>query len=388
MDHAIADTDGLPFSRDLPPAQRATAASALAAQQERSLSAQARRRRAADDAATTAREELRDVVGLGLWTELRELMARERTAVRDLLQPPAGLRRSPAQLNADRRAAVDAFLRKHDVDAARLAAVAASAQARLRAILAPTDLASTQGHFLPAELDTWLELTPWHNADLAWGNAVFDPGDPNDPHRWFVFTPPYFFLPSIGFDPISSENFRVGREWLFDAAAGQVGVIATMDCDDADDIDYASVDTHVDVVMSFTPPVSGVVEVLIDAQNTFCSHDIRTEDEFGWSDSSTGQTNYLSSNVLHPNVVEPSYAEMSTFSVSGNDDDSFHQENLAIGRHYFGHLFSTGSVPAGESVIVTAGTRSFDISGTNDVEIHSRSNFHWFIRSVEVRIAP
>jgi hypothetical protein len=175
---------------------------------------------------------------------------------------------------------------------------------------------------------------------------------------------------------------------VFDAAAGQVGVTATMDCDDADDIDFASVDTHVDVVMSFTPPVAGVVEVLIDVQNTLCSHDISTEDEFGWSDSSTGQTNYLSCNVLHPNVVEPSYAEMSTFAVSGNDDDSHHQENLDIGQHYFGHLFSTGSVPAGEALIVTAGTRSFDISGTNDVEIHSRSDFRWFIRSVEVRIAP
>jgi hypothetical protein len=34
------------------------------------------------------------------------------------------------------------------------------------------------------------------------------------------------------------------------------------------------------------------------------------------------------------------------------------------------------------------GTRSFDLSGTNDVEIHSRSNFQWFISSVEVRISP
>jgi len=37
---------------------------------------------------------------------------------------------------------------------------------------------------------------------------------------------------------------------------------------------------------------------------------------------------------------------------------------------------------------VCAGTRSFDLSGTNDVSIHSASDFRWFISSVEIRIAP
>ncbi|MFZ7128489.1 MAG: hypothetical protein ACOWWM_20230 [Desulfobacterales bacterium] len=36
----------------------------------------------------------------------------------------------------------------------------------------------------------------------------------------------------------------------------------------------------------------------------------------------------------------------------------------------------------------TVGTRTFDISRANDVEVHSRSSFQWFIHSVEVRIAP
>jgi hypothetical protein len=68
---------------------------------------------------------------------------------------------------------------------------------------------------------------------------------------------------------------------------------------------------------------------------------------------------------------------------------SRHQENLTTGQHYFGHLFSTGPVPAGESVTaVVAGTRSFDITSANDVEVHSASNFQWFINSVEIRIAP
>jgi len=178
------------------------------------------------------------------------------------------------------------------------------------------------------------------------------------------------------------------KQHVYDSDAGLVGVAATMDCGDADDFDYASVDVHCQLVMTFTPPVTGVVEVLIDAQSTVGTHDLRTADEFGFSDSSTGQTNFLSFTVYHPNVVQPSYAEMSHFELRTDDDTSRHQENLSTGQHYYGHLFSTGPVPAGESVTVVAGTRSFDITSANDVEVHSASNFQWFINSVEVRIAP
>src|SRR4029077_7107063 len=70
------------------------------------------------------------------------------------------------------------------------------------------------------------------------------------------------------------------------------------------------------------------------------------------------------------------------------DDSTQHVENLTQGQHYFAHLFSSGPVPGGQSVVVTVGTRSFDISRANDVEGHSRSEFQWFINSVEVRISP
>jgi hypothetical protein len=167
-----------------------------------------------------------------------------------------------------------------------------------------------------------------------------------------------------------------------------VGIIGTMDNGDAGDFDYASLDAFSEVAFGFEAPVAGIVEVLIDAQSTICTHDLRTEEEWGWSNSSTGQTNYLKFDILHPNVPEPSYAAMSTFSFKTDGDDTVHRENLVRGQHYFAHLFSSGPVPAGEHVVITVGTRSFDISGTNDVEIHSRSHFEWFINSVEVRISP
>ncbi|MSR57500.1 MAG: hypothetical protein EXS05_07490 [Planctomycetaceae bacterium] len=80
---------------------------------------------------------------------------------------------------------------------------------------------------------------------------------------------------------------------------------------------------------------------------------------------------------------------MSGFHADFDGDDSTqHQENLTRGQHYFAQMFSAGPVPGGQSVVVTVGTRTFDITHANDVEVHSKSNFQWFINSVEVRIAP
>jgi hypothetical protein len=39
-------------------------------------------------------------------------------------------------------------------------------------------------------------------------------------------------------------------------------------------------------------------------------------------------------------------------------------------------------------VEVRVGTHGQDGSITNDIEIHSKSAFHWFVKSVRVRIAP
>src|SRR5262249_1429452 len=100
-------------------------------------------------------------------------------------------------------------------------------------------------------------------------------------------------------------------------------------------------------------------------------------DEFGFSSAVAMQANYLMMNVLHPNVPEPSLALMSTpFPINGKpgfmspkgDDFSFDQELLTRGQHYFAQLFSSGPVPAGQSVVVTVGTRSVDFGSVNDMQ--------------------
>jgi hypothetical protein len=160
-----------------------------------------------------------------------------------------------------------------------------------------------------------------------------------------------------------------------------------MDANDAD-WDHASGDGFSAVAFGFVPPVAGRVEVLIDALCVEPTHRLSTHNHWGSSTSSTGQTNFLMLDVLHPNVPEPSYAEMSTFSKNTAGDHNFHQENLIRGEHYFANLISAGAVPAGQTVTICAGTRSFDSSFARNMRVNSASDFRWFINSVQVRIAP
>jgi hypothetical protein len=212
--------------------------------------------------------------------------------------------------------------------------------------------------------------------------------DPNDPHRWFLFQPPFFgFL--FDEDVITSDNFTTDRLMFLHPPSGLVGNECRMDCSDAGSFDLAHIIGEAQIAFAFTPPTTGLIEVLIDAQSTFDTHNVSFDDEFGFSEAWCNQHSYLMMDVLHPNVPESSLALMSTMSKeTGGDDLTASQENLGRGQHFFAQLFSSGPVPAGQRVIVTAGARTFDICRADDMELHSRSNCQWFISSVEVRIAP
>jgi hypothetical protein len=83
------------------------------------------------------------------------------------------------------------------------------------------------GHALSLNLENWKKLSPLNKLSLPWGEWPFDE-DPNDPHRWFLFRPPFF-----GFDWTSflgrEGDFRINRDHIIDPAAGLVGNDVTMD---------------------------------------------------------------------------------------------------------------------------------------------------------------
>jgi hypothetical protein len=167
-----------------------------------------------------------------------------------------------------------------------------------------------------------------------------------------------------------------------------VGNDVTLDNPDASDLDNGWGIADTQVVFGFKAPTAGLVEVVIEAQSGLAAHELHTEDEWGWSDSSTTQVNFLMMHVIHPNVTGPAFAQMSSFNVKTNETTSMQREFLARGGLFFADLLTDGPVQKDQVVEVRAGTHSRDGSTTNDIEIHSKSAFHWLLRSVRVRIAP
>jgi hypothetical protein len=377
----------LPFLMNFSARDRELAQKAFSDQEDRRRKANESRGQRADELTERLRGQLHDLLGAEKVAELREAMKRERLRFRDLFQPPTGLNLDYRNENKTRKRRLNALVRKLGTGPEKLREIGREYEKELREVLTDTDGKVVPGYNLQNNLEKWTNLSPLHKFPLPWGTLTPD-DDPSDPHRWFLFRPPFFgFL--FRFVPQASDNFRVDRLLFLDPSSGLVGNEATMDCGDAGDFDYASATAEAQIAFGFEAPTTGLVEVLIDAQSTVGTHDLGMEDEWGWSESWTNQNNYLMINVLHPNVPEPSLSLMSNFYAEfDGDDSSAHRENLTRGQHYFAQLFSAGPVPGGQSVVVTVGTRTFDISAANDVEVHSKTNFQWFINSVEVRIAP
>lgn len=358
------------------------AAKATAAREKRTRAAYESRSRKAAELADRADAKLRRLLGKRDHAALRELMARERIAMRDVLQPPKGLGASLEKAASDRRSKADGFLRRAKVDRRKLAAIAREYRAGAADILADPAKNFTKGFHLESNLDKWLKLSPLHVHPLPWG--VYDP----DPGGWEVHRPPFFGF-NFGFEPLALNNFAVDWGLTLNPSLGDVGMTIFMDTQgDETDWDLAQGIGFSVVAVGFVAPRTGLVEVLIDAQCVQCDHRLSTGNCWGWSDSTTSQVNFLVLDVLHPNVAEPSYAAMSSFAVRTDDDRSYHDEYLNRGQHYYAQLFSAGPVPAGQHVVVCAGTRSLDKSFADDMTIHSKSEFRWFISSLEVRIAP
>jgi hypothetical protein len=361
---------------------------------ERALAQREKRRRAEREATQrkleaatdSAWRRLRELLSNSAWAKLRGFMREESVSVLMALQPPRGLGLDRQKVQATRLRRADAFLRKLGASSAKLRALGRDVQAELQELLPAPPEKAVPGHHLVQDLKSWKKLSPLNEHALPWGDVLTD-FDEEDPHRWHLFQPPFWGF-DFGWFQQNNDNFHVDRLHYLEPASGLVGNQVTMDISTVDDFDYCLGQADSLIAVAFTAPTTGVIEVLIDAQSLNCVHSLRTEDRWGWSDSTTSQINYLMLDVLHPNVFEPSLAEMSRFRLVTDDDTNNHVERLIRGQHYYAQLFSSGPVQGGQTVIIEAGTRNFDKSGANDVEIHSLSNFQWFISSVQVRISP
>jgi hypothetical protein len=387
MSSSFSSNQQLPFLSGFSGRDRETTAKALARQEARRRKALEARSEQIERSGERLDRKFHDLLGARKWAEFQGALQRERLAFRKTMQPPDGLSRDYRGQKRVSRRRMSALLSKLGASQAKLKRITAEFHESLEGLRPPFDGKIFPGYNLAENHIKWASLSPLHEHALPWGVQLPLP-DPNDPYRWFLFRPPFFgFL--FSFAPQATSGFVSDRTLFLAPNAGLVGNEVTMDATDPGDYGAASGTAESQIAFGFVPPVAGLVEIIIDAQNSMGEHSIDITDNFGFSNAWAYQHNYLMANVLHPNVVEPSIAEMSTASAdTDGDDEHVQQVNLTRGQHYFAHLFSAGPVPAGQSVVVTVGTRTFDIARANDMELHSRSNFQWFINSVEVRIAP
>jgi hypothetical protein len=212
--------------------------------------------------------------------------------------------------------------------------------------------------------------------------------NPNDPHRWFAFWPPFFGF-NFQFASATTQGYSADRTHFVDPSAGLIGYRATLTSHDERQYELGSLGVFSAIAFGFEAPTAGLVEILVDAQCAVAHHHVAMSDEWGWSDSTTWQQNALSMDVLHPNALPGTDALMSDFRADfDGDDETVDREYLVPGQHYFAHALTSGPVPGGTSVVVQIGTFGADTSKLDDVGVKSVSHFRWFVSSVQVRIAP
>jgi hypothetical protein len=373
----------LPFLADFAAADRTVAEKALQARRTRAETSAEALAAKVEQARERANKALRDTLGAAGIGALRDFRRQQRLGLKQTLQPPAGLGRDAMTVRREQKKQAAAMLRRMGVEQAKLAQIAAKHRQAMADFIAPAKAADA--FHLRSNLKKWQAIALRRAGAPAW-DAPLDEGDLNDPYRWFSFQPPFFGF-NLNFTRASTDDFRVERLHHIDPQAGLIGQEVTLDIDDAGDYEGAWGEANTQIAFGFVPPKAGLLEVVIDAQAVDCRHELRAFDEWGWSDSQTVQTNYLTLDVLHPNTPDTSLAALSRFDKSGLDFQA-EATNLILGEHYFTVLRSSGPVPANKSVVVCAGTRSHDACHSSDVEVHSRSLFRWFICAVDVRVLP
>ena len=350
----------------LPRGDRARAAEAIEAETARTRAEEAKRKAALERA---VEEHRRGLAGIATPKALRALGAavrRERAALRALRETPGARRRDFERALRAGSKQLERAARELGIDARGLRALAAARARRVDRAVAP--LAESAGRLLPGR------------PGFGGGRLPIDPPDR-------TVTPP--FPLGVSYHNVdSSEGFSVGCDWEIDEPTGRVATRTWMRCADADWFeDYGSVWVEADLVFVHTAAATGKLSVLVDVTSLESASHIRLEDEFGFSGNHTDLRNFLTLRVYHPATPGVSTVEMGHFSRAGTDADDYLIARYPGSRSYAA-LESNGTVQEGDTFFVAVGTRSFDLSFTDDVEVTTRGDWSWVFNSIDVGTIP
>ena len=318
--------------------------------------------------------------------ELEQAIARQRTELRVRMQPPHGLLRDAANELAAVNCDLTALARTLRINLDGVVALARDYAARMHKLGEPTGKIMP-GKYLPAIYDEWKTRTPFNQAAFPPG-VLAPPDNSSDPHRYFVYQPPFFGF-FFDFWHASSGNFTADRELYLDPQSGGVGAAVWTDCSDGGFSNHSQAVSDSEIAFLFTPPAAGVMEIIIDMMNLHCDARVTITDNILWSGASAVLRNYAMVSVLHPDETETQLFEMDRCSLSSDGDSTGRSwNNLNRVQHYLGWFSTERPVPGGQPVIITAGSRTVHLSSARRMDLHSRTKYEWFVSSVQVRIIP
>ena len=329
-----------------------------------------------------SRRLMRDLVGRKAYDDLRAAIRSERQALRDLLQPPEGLKRD---FWADRRALkkkIDALLRKHGVSADKVKRIQADTRQKLGEVMA-SDWGA--GYSIAKQPHKFQELTGLDPNSVP--TAALPPDDPNDPHRWFWFMPPYERASGWVLErgDLTDEDFIVTAS-QFNTTGGLVGSEMTCDNYDAGNGDSADPWTDNFVEVSIKMPIMGRLQAVIRAQCLRDFYDVSFTDEFGFSHAWAYQENSLYIQVIAPNFNPPRFGSVMSTNYTTGDDPPVMGEHLISGDYYYAYPTTKHTIGVGEYTLRVGATNIHRVF-TDDMTARCRSIFLWNIVSVGVRIA-
>lgn len=323
------------------------------------------------------RAEIRRIVGAKTWAAVRHVMRREKRTLQERMQPPEGPFRNLVEELRTRKEAVAKFLDEEGVPRDRVTRIAQQHLGHIRDLPLTPATRPGQAYPLPGHEDKL--------RDLLGGPLGMNP------RRWFVFRPPF----AGGYGPAyyttrSPRAYRVGvyPEGSLHVDTGRIRHTMWLSIVDASDLDLAHGIIESAVECVFTAPVSGNVEVVVEATCGAALHELAVTDEFGFSSSTTEQNHYLTLQVLHPNISNLHLNKVSALPCTTDETLIQTREFLIRGHDYFVTGRSDGAVSANDTMVIRVGARTDDATMTNDMEIDSKSTFEWTIKRISVRVAP
>ncbi|GGW82395.1 hypothetical protein [Streptomyces galilaeus] len=358
----------IPLDPELPSSAFETAQEVATDQTRQEEAVFERRRESALKHVDTIRRQARELFsGDADYLRFREFLRTERLRVRDLMLPPEGLTADSAAIRRDRHQRAAAFLRECGVSSDQFTRIL-------------NEYRDGMANILESPLDVNSGTVYSVNRFQEMEESKIEP-------RAFTIRPPFDgWQRGWHFANLAGNGFTGDRFVTLVPESGIVGHQVQVMNLDASDFDFAEAVADAQVAFWFTPGVTGTVRMTIEVQCQLATHSLRTVDEWGTSESSTTQTNFLMMHVLHPNVAGPSFAATSDFVWRTDETQEVFRQFIPTGATVVGRLSSNGTVPANQPVVIRAGTRTIASSFTNDVEIHSTPDFRWVINLIAIQI--